>query len=74
MAILGKWPSSRLLLRVQTGAQNGGDRGELRDEESTRSGKSQLKRVVAMLTRLIQRGIPVAGRATEHEYRSAEYE
>jgi four helix bundle protein len=46
------------------------------DEESNRQGKSRLKRIVSMLTRLIQR----SGRETdaaieyEYEYRDAEYE
>jgi hypothetical protein len=46
------------------------------EEESNRVGKTQLRRIVSMLTRLIQR----TGRATdaaikyEYEYRDAEYE
>jgi hypothetical protein len=43
-------------------------------EQINRSAKSQLKRVVAMLSRLIQRTVPVAEKANEYEYRSAEYE
>ena len=44
------------------------------DDESNRAGKSQLKRIVSMLTRLIQRSVTVAEKGTEYEYRSAEYD
>ena len=44
------------------------------DEESTRQGKLQLRRIVSMLTRLIQRSDRVAQDAIEYEYRDAEYE
>ena len=44
------------------------------DDESNIDGKSQLKRIVSMLTRLIQRSQSVAENALEYEYRSAEYE
>jgi four helix bundle protein len=48
------------------------------DEESNRQGKSQLRRIVSMLTRLIQRSDRVAQDAIEYEYeyeyRDAEYE
>jgi len=45
------------------------------DEESTRQGKSQLWRIVSMLTRLIQRTDrePDAAIEYEYEYRDAEY-
>ena len=48
----------------------------LMDEEANRQGKSQLKRIVSMLTRLIQRTDRVtdAGIEYEYEYRDAEYE
>ena len=48
------------------------------DAESNRRGKSELKRIVSMLTRLIQRTDRVAEGAIEYEYeyeyRDAEYE
>ncbi len=44
------------------------------DGESNIRGKSELKRIVSMLTRLIQRGQSVAEDAFEYEYRNAEYE
>ncbi len=46
------------------------------DGESNRHGKSALKRIVSMLTRLIQRNQSVAEDACEYEYeyRGAEYE
>ena len=46
------------------------------DAESNRRGKSDLKRIVSMLTRLIQRTPTVAEDTIEYEYeyRNAEYE
>ena len=44
------------------------------DEESNLRGKSDLKRIVSMLTRLIQRTEAVAEDRIEYEYRDAEYE
>ena len=44
------------------------------DEEPNRRGKSDLKRIVSMLTRLIQRTQTVAEDGIEYEYRDAEYE
>ena len=44
------------------------------DDQSNRQGKSELKRIVSMLTRLIQRTHTVAKDAIEYEYRDAEYE
>ncbi len=44
------------------------------DDESTSSGKSSLRRIVSMLTRLIQRTEGVAEGQIEYEYRHAEYE
>jgi four helix bundle protein len=46
------------------------------DAQSNRSGKSDLKRIVSMLTRLIQRTESVSEGSTEYEYeyRDAEYE
>ncbi len=46
------------------------------DDESNRHGKYELKRIVSMLTRLIQRSQSVAEDAFEYEYeyRGAEYE
>ena len=46
------------------------------DEEADRQGKSQLKRIVSLLTRLIQRTDRVVDAALEYEYeyRDAEYE
>ena len=46
------------------------------DDETDRRGKSDLKRIVSMLTRLIQRTQTVAEGSVEHEYeyRDAEYE
>jgi four helix bundle protein len=46
------------------------------DDNSNRYGKSELKRIVSMLTRLIQRTQAVAEGAFEYEYeyRDAEYE
>ena len=42
--------------------------------ESNRRGKSDLKRIVSMLTRLIQRTESVSEGSIEYEYRNAEYE
>ncbi len=47
---------------------------EVIDDESDRRGKSDLKRIVSMLTRLIQRTSTVAEDGIEYEYRVAEYE
>jgi hypothetical protein len=46
------------------------------NEEANREGKSHLKRMVSMLTRLIQRSESVAPDAIEYEYeyRDADYE
>ncbi|MCR9296558.1 MAG: hypothetical protein NXI32_27925 [bacterium] len=44
------------------------------DGGSNRHGKSELKRIVSMLTRLIQRSQTAAKDAFEYEYREAEYE
>jgi len=44
------------------------------DVESNRRGKSDLKRIVSMLTRLIQRTERVSESSIEYEYRDAEYE
>ena len=44
------------------------------DSETNHVGKSTLKRIVSMLTRLIQRTESVADRPIEYEYREAEYE
>ena len=44
------------------------------DDESNRRGKSDLKRIVSMLTRLIQKTQTVSEDSTEYEYRDAEYE
>ncbi|MCA9226672.1 MAG: four helix bundle protein, partial [Planctomycetales bacterium] len=44
------------------------------DAEPDRRGKSDLKRIVSMLTRLIQRTQTVAAESVEYEYRGAEYE
>jgi hypothetical protein len=46
------------------------------DDDSNRQGKSQLRRIVSMLTRLIQRSDRVVDAAIEYEYeyRDAEYE
>ena len=46
------------------------------DDESNRNGKSNLKRIVSMLTRLIQRTSSVSEGSSEYEYeyRDAEYE
>ena len=44
------------------------------DAETNRDGKSRLKRIVSMLTRLIQRTESVAEGPIEYEYRDAEYE
>ena len=44
------------------------------DEEANRQGKTRLKRIVSMLTRLIQRSDSVAQDAIEYEYRDAECE
>jgi hypothetical protein len=46
----------------------------LMDEEANRQGKSQLIRIVSMLTRLIQRTDRVTDAGIEYEYRDAEYE
>jgi four helix bundle protein len=49
---------------------------EALDDEPNRRGKADLKRIVSMLTRLIQRTEAVAegGSEYEYEYRDAEYE
>jgi hypothetical protein len=47
---------------------------EVIDDASNGHGKSELKRIVSMLTRLIQRTQTVAEDAFEYEYRDAEYE
>lgn len=44
------------------------------DGESNRRGKSDLKRIVSMLTRLIQRTESVSEEASNYENRDAEYE
>jgi four helix bundle protein len=44
------------------------------DDESNRRGKSDLKRIVSMLTRLIQRVENVSDCLSEYEYCEAEYE
>ncbi len=44
------------------------------DAETNHVGKSTLKRIVSMLTRLIQRTESVADGSIEYEYREAEYE
>jgi four helix bundle protein len=44
------------------------------DSEVNRTGKANLKRIVSMLTRLIQRAGSVSEQAVEYEYRDAEYE
>jgi four helix bundle protein len=44
------------------------------DDETNRHGKSVLKRIVSMLTRLIQRSETVTEDSIEYEYRKAEYE
>lgn len=46
------------------------------DAESSRVGKTNLKRIVSMLTRLIQRSQTVSDGSIEYEYeyRDAEYE
>ena len=44
------------------------------DEEWNRQGKSQLRRIVSMLTRLIQRTDRDAQDPIEYEYRRAEYD
>ena len=44
------------------------------DGVSNRRGKSDLKRIVSMLTRLIQRTESVSEDSIEYEYREAEYE
>ena len=44
------------------------------DDESNRRGKLDLKRIVSMLTRLVQQSQSVAEDAFEYEYRDAEYE
>ena len=44
------------------------------DAESNRIGKTNLKRIVSMLTRLIQRTQIVSDGSIEYEYRDAEYE
>jgi hypothetical protein len=46
----------------------------LMDEEANRQGKSQLMRIVSMLTRLIQRTDRVTDAGIEYECRDAEYE
>jgi len=44
------------------------------DPKSDSHGKSNLKRIVSMLTRLIQRSQSVSEGSIEYEYRDAEYE
>ncbi len=44
------------------------------DDYTSGSGKSDLKRIVSMLTRLIQRTQTVSEASIEYEYRDAEYE
>ena len=44
------------------------------DSETNLRGKSNLKRIVSMLTRLIQRTETVSEDSIEYEYRDAEYE
>jgi len=44
------------------------------DPEFNRIGKTNLKRIVSMLTRLIQRTETVSTRSAEYEYGEAEYE
>jgi four helix bundle protein len=44
------------------------------DDDSNRRGKTDLKRIVSMLSRLIQRTAGVSGGSIEYEYRDAEYE
>jgi four helix bundle protein len=44
------------------------------DLEVNRVGKTNLKRIVSMLTRLIQRTDSVSEGSIEYEYRDAEYE
>jgi four helix bundle protein len=44
------------------------------DSEVSRIGKTNLKRIVSMLTRLIQRTDTVSEGSIEYEYRDAEYE
>ena len=44
------------------------------DDDSHRRGKSDRKRIVSMLTRLIQRTEAVSEAKIEYEYRDAEYE
>jgi hypothetical protein len=44
------------------------------DSELNRIGKTNLKRIVSMLTRLIQRTDTVSEGSIEYEYRDAEYE
>ncbi len=44
------------------------------DLELNRVGKTNLKRIVSMLTRLIQRTDSVSEGSIEYEYRDAEYE
>ena len=43
-------------------------------DDSNSRGKSDLKRIVSMLTRLIQRTAGVSEGSIEYEYRDAEYE
>jgi four helix bundle protein len=44
------------------------------DEEVNRTNKIKLKRIVSMLTRLVQRNESVSENPTEYEYRFTEYE
>ena len=44
------------------------------DSELNRIGKTNLKQIVSMLTRLIQRSDSVSEESIEYEYRDAEYE
>ncbi len=47
---------------------------EATDIEVNRRGKSNLKRIVSMLTRLVQRTETISEDSIEYEYRDAEYE
>ena len=50
------------------------DSCEIIDMQFSRQGKAELRRIVSMLTRLIQRGRPAREDRVEYEYRDAEYE
>ncbi len=60
------------------GKQSLKDKNRAIDDESNRRGKSDMKRIVSMLTRMIQRTQRVAEGSIEYEYeyeyRDAEYE